>query len=402
MTVKGRKRAPRQAAFRVTDPPGPVRRRFKDILADETVRERWEKVQQYFFLRESTYDMTNRCNLQCDGCYYYEGDKQFAQETKSTASWRGLMRAEKERGITYVVLAGAEPALVPELLRTCHEEIPLGAIATNGSIRIPGSVGYRIHVSVWGNDDTSLGTRRVKRLLDRQMENYAGDERAVFVYTYTRENISEAGAVVARLAANGCMVTFNVFSSPVGYVGNLRHTRESLLASRESMMQLMARFPENIVFSPYSAIVHTHESGLHANFGCSYPRRNASKALGLGRSFRQYHTDLTWDRSASCCVPDTDCDDCRHYAAGSAIVTARLHRHATDPWHFKAWLDYVDAYLAVWVVGYVKGKDLLPVQAAPSGFNWIPIRDVSKQTITARSSGKPDLGTSGKKTLECR
>ena len=67
---------------------------------------------------------------------------------------------------------------------------------------------------------------------------------------------------------------------------------------------------------------------------------------------------------AGLCVPDTDCDDCRHYAAGSAVVTARMYRHASDPEHFAAWLDYVDTYLAVWVRHYEKDANLLPAGAS--------------------------------------
>jgi hypothetical protein len=92
---------------------------------------------------------------------------------------------------------------------------------------------------------------------------------------------------------------------------------------------------------------------------------NPSTAIGLGRSFRQYRTDLQWDRDAACCVPDTDCADCRHYAAGSAVVTARMYRHATDPTTFSAWLDYVDTYLSVWVRGYEKGANLCPTLTNP-------------------------------------
>ncbi len=69
----------------------------------------------------------------------------------------------------------------------------------------------------------------------------------------------------------------------------------------------------------------------------------------------------------ACCVPDTDCDDCRHYAAGSAVVTARLYRHVTDPLTFKSWLDYVDTYLAVWVMGYEKGENLCRGDDRPAG-----------------------------------
>jgi MoaA/NifB/PqqE/SkfB family radical SAM enzyme len=337
------------------DAPRP---KFSDLLADPNIKKRWEKVRKYFFLRESTYDMTNRCNIRCDGCYYYEGDKQFAEENLNPADWRNLMRAEKARGITYVVLAGAEPSLVPELLEVCCAEMPLGSIATNGFKKIPEAVGYKIHISVWGNDETSLRVRRAKNLLKKQIENYQGDERAVFVYTFTRENIDEVQEVAADLIAHDCKLTFNVFSSPVGYSGPLRHDGASLLRTRKTMIELLNRYPKNVLFSVYNAVAHTHKKGLHDLYRCSYPRCNPSQDIGLGRSFRQYRTDLNWDRSVACCVPDTDCPDCRHYAAGSAVVTARLYRHVGDVDIFKSWLDYVDTYLAVWVMGYEKGENL--------------------------------------------
>jgi MoaA/NifB/PqqE/SkfB family radical SAM enzyme len=341
--------------------------KFSEILADPDIDARWRKVRQYFFLRESTYDMTNRCNIRCEGCYYYKGDKQFAREIDDPAAWRQLMQAEKKRGITYVVLAGAEPSLVPNLCQTCHEEIQLGAIATNGLKRIPAAIGYKIHISVWGSDKTSLKTRHAKNMLERQIDNYRGDTRAVFVYTFTRHNIDETPEVMAYLARNNCQVTFNMFSTPLGYQGGLAHTPKSLKRTRQMMLDLLARYPENLLFSYYNAMAHTHTLGLHQLYTCSYPRANPSSTLGLGRSFRQYRTDLNWDRRTACCVPDTNCSDCRHYAAGSAVVTARLFRHATHPESFKSWLDYVETYLAVWVAGYQKEPNLLNALCAPPG-----------------------------------
>jgi len=277
------------------------------------------------------------------------------------------MQAEKARGITYVVLAGAEPSLVPELLSVCYEEIPLGCIASNGFLHIPETIGYKIHVSVWGNDATSARVRQAQNLLEHQMKNYGGDPRAVFVYTFTKENIDEAYPVVETLTSCDCKVTFNMFSAPVGYTGSLRHDRESLARVRVVMRDLLLRYPRQVLFSSYNIVAHTHESSLHDLFSCSYPRRNKSTDIGLGRSFRQYRTDLTWDREAACCVPDTDCGDCRHYAAGSAVVTARLYRHVTDPPTFRSWLDYVDTYLAVWVMGYEKGENLCNELISPPG-----------------------------------
>ncbi|MBW2709991.1 MAG: radical SAM protein [Deltaproteobacteria bacterium] len=341
--------------------------RFKDLLADPEINRRWERVRRYFFMRESTYDMTHRCNIRCDGCYYYEGDKQFARENLDPDQWQQLMKAEKERGITYVVLAGAEPSLVPDLCDVCFQEIPLGAIASNGLRKIPESVGYKIHVSVWGNDGTSARIRHREGMLKQQISNYQGDERAVFVYTFTRDNIADAEPVLAVLAEAGCKVTFNMFSAPVGYEGPLRHTETSLKLVRETVMALLSQYPDTVLFSPYNIVAHTHPLSLHDLYACPYPRMNPSKAQGLGRSFRQYRTDLTWNREAACCVPDTDCHDCRHYAAGSAVVTAKLFRHATDPDTFRSWLDYVDTYLSVWVMGYEKGENLCSRFVPPPG-----------------------------------
>jgi MoaA/NifB/PqqE/SkfB family radical SAM enzyme len=341
--------------------------KFSEILADHKIRDRWEKIRKYFFLRESTYDMSNRCNIKCEGCYYYEGDKQFARENRDTEAWRDLMRAEKERGITYVVLAGAEPSMAAELCEVCYQEMPLGTIATNGLKIIPESIQYKLHISVWGNDETSLNIRNAKNMLDRQIENYKGDPRAVFVYTFTRNNIDQVDEVAANLAENDCKLTFNMFSAPVGYDGSLRHTSDSLDKTRKIMIDQLIKYPQNVLFSYYNAVAHTHRYGLHDLYACSYPRMNPSTDIGLGRSFRQYHTDLSWNREAACCVPDTACVDCRHYASGSAVVTARLFRHATDPDTFKAWLDYVDTYLSIWVMGYEKSDNLCNQLVAPPG-----------------------------------
>lgn len=332
--------------------------KFSEILADPLIRERWEKVRRYFFLRESTYDMSNRCNIRCEGCYYFAGDKQFAEENTNEKSWQQLLESEKERGITFAVLAGAEPSLVPKLCEICYQVIPLGTIASNGLIQIPREIDYQIHISVWGNDKTSQAIRKAPNMLARQIINYKDDPRAVFVYTFTPVNIDEAREVTKLLADNDHKITFNMFSAPVGYKGHLRHTEETLNKTRRVMSELLTEYPQTVLFSAYNIVAHTGKQGLNELFSCSYPRMNSSTDIGLGRSFRQYRTDLQWDRDAACCVPDTDCDDCRHYAAGSAVVTARMYRHATDPVTFSAWLDYVDTYLAVWVRGYDKGPNL--------------------------------------------
>jgi MoaA/NifB/PqqE/SkfB family radical SAM enzyme len=331
---------------------------FKQILSKPKINDRWLKVKAFFFLRESTYDMTSRCNLRCDGCYYYEGDKQNTVDERDPAKWQALFESEKARGITFVVLAGAEPGLVPDLCQACYDVIPRGCIATNGLKPFPEEIGYKIHISVWGNDEASKRYRG-RPCLEQQLKSFQDDKRAVYVYTFTKHNIDQVDGVARRIADQGGKLTFNMFSPPLGYSGDLTLDPTAFHRTYDKMLALIDRYPENTLYSRYSAEVHTDpERSLHTRFKCPYPRCNPDTRVGLGRSFRQYRTDLTWDRDAACCVPDTDCTQCRHYAAGSAIVTARMARHTDSEKAFRQWLDYVDTYLAVWVEGYKKGANL--------------------------------------------
>lgn len=335
------------------------------LLELPELKERYYKVKSFFFLRESAYDVTSVCQLRCEGCYYFEGDKYKVTDNRDPAAWRALLQHERERGITYVNLAGAEPSLVPEVLRACYEVIPLGTVFTNGLRKIPPDIRYRLHVSVWGNGTGDpiyrryAGGRPGPYCLPVQLQNYRDDDRVVFVYTFNGDNVGQLDEVLERVSDAGHQLTFNVFSVPERNASSLR-VEHTLSAIYDKMMEAMERYPGTVVYSAYNAEVHTKRVSLHAQFGCPYPRA-APSGFGIGKSFRNHRADLSYC-AQSCCVPDTDCADCRHYAAGSAIVTSRLGRHTNNERAFRGWLDYVDTYLAIWVLGYEKGGNLYPPQ----------------------------------------
>src|SRR3984957_1207324 len=99
--------------------------------------------------RVSNFDLTSRCNLRCEGCFYFEGDdyKQ-AMEQESLAEWRAFFEEQARRGVTFASLAGAEPALEQDRLEIANRFIPRGAIFTNGTIRIRPSISYTIVISI--------------------------------------------------------------------------------------------------------------------------------------------------------------------------------------------------------------------------------------------------------------
>lgn len=348
---------------------------FTEHLRVPELAERYRKVKEYFRIRESAYDVTSACQLRCEGCYYFEGDKYKVRDNRDPEAWRQFMEREKERGINYVNLAGAEPALAPKVLAVCHQVIPLGNVFSNGLRKIDPEVRYRVHLSVWGDATGDpiyrrrFGGKPGPYCLPIQLDNYRGDDRVIFVFTFNSENVGQVDEVIRRVAGDGHQVTFNVFSAPVESGSQLRQLHDTLSRTRDKMLEAIETWGDTVVYSRYNALVHTRERSLHQQFGCPYPRAQLAaghEGLGIGKTFRSYRTDLTHVPESDCCIPDTDCADCRHYAAGSAIVSSRLALHVDSESDFRGWLDYVDTYLAIWILGYRKGPSLYTGETSPA------------------------------------
>ena len=333
------------------------------FLQDPELKQRYAKIKPYFSLRESAYDVTSVCQLRCDGCYYFEGDKYKVTDNRDPNAWRALLQSERDRGITYVNLAGAEPSLVPQVLRACYEVIPLGTVFTNGLRKIEADIRYRLHLSVWGDGTGDpvyrryAGGRPGPYCLPVQLDNYRNDDRVIFVFTFNGDNADQVDEVLKRVEDANHKITFNVFSIPERNRSELG-VRSTLNRIYDKMMEAMLSYPDTVIYSPYNAQVHTREISLREQFGCPYPRSaSTGRTFGMSKTFRNYRADLSYS-AESCCVPDTDCVDCRHYASGSAIVTSRMDMHVKTEAAFRGWLDYVDTYLAIWVLGYERGANL--------------------------------------------
>jgi len=365
-----------------------------ELLEVPALGERYAKLKRFFFIRESTYDVTSACQLSCDGCYYFEGDKYKVKDNRSPDAWRAFMQKEKERGINYVILAGAEPALVPKVVRACHDVVPFGTVASNGLKALDRDLRYRVHLSVWGDGTGDPKYRKYANgkpgpyCLPVQLKNYRNDDRVVFSYTFNNQNIDEVDEALRCVDGEGHRITFNVFSAPDRSTSQLQ-IRDTMARMREKMFWAIETYPRSVLYSYYNAVVHTSKHSLHSLFVCPYPRALQAaqmKGMGVSKTFRSYRADLTFTEEANCCVPDIDCSDCRHYAAGSVIVTSRLNLHVASEAQFRGWLDYVDTYLAVWVPGYERGQNLyrfdgkepapvlpLPQQAAAPAHRALPL-----------------------------
>ena len=71
-------------------------------------------------------------------------------------------------------------------------------VFSNGIKRIDSDIGFRIHLSVWGNAEGYLKYRGIN-CLPKQLKNYRNDSRAVFVYTFNRFNIEQIDRVAEQI-----------------------------------------------------------------------------------------------------------------------------------------------------------------------------------------------------------
>jgi MoaA/NifB/PqqE/SkfB family radical SAM enzyme len=80
-------------------------------LLDDQWYERYKKISK-LNIRSSIYDVTNRCNLRCKGCFFFSsGEHKAAQEEMDVVKWERFIDKEKERGVNLAILIGGEPTL---------------------------------------------------------------------------------------------------------------------------------------------------------------------------------------------------------------------------------------------------------------------------------------------------
>src|SRR5512134_3476421 len=100
-------------------------------LLDEHWHERYKKISQ-LNIRSSIYDVTNRCNLRCQGCFFFSSDEhKAARQENNLGEWESFIEREKERGVTLAILIGGEPTLYLDRVAAFYDRLPTFC-ATNG------------------------------------------------------------------------------------------------------------------------------------------------------------------------------------------------------------------------------------------------------------------------------
>ncbi|TCL10318.1 hypothetical protein BXY66_2387 [Shimia isoporae] len=287
--------------------------------------------------------------------YFSGAGTEIAKAEEDVGVWRTFFSDEAKRGVTFAYLGGAEPSLAPDRIRACHDHIPMGCIFTNGTRKIPSDIRYRIHVSLWGDDENSK-TYRGASVNRKAMLNYSGDDRAVFVMTLNALNIGEISTVARACEDHGLPLVFSLFSPTLDYnkrmtdvhfdetnyfrfssaQKDMRLDDDLLLQARDAIFEAAAVSPETIRISPAFINWVTEKGSLY-----TLDESGVAKDCGnrLTRRHVHFNADLTRN-SEKCCSPNIDCKDCRPYAMSLATYFSRrrqMPKDWEDVWHH--WCD---------------------------------------------------------------
>lgn len=148
-------------------------------------------------------DVTNRCNLRCDHCYFFEQDHRFEW---SLEQWRVKFEGMKAEGFRsfQCTWVGGEPLLRPEIIELGRRYFKYNTVTTNGSLPLPDWKEVSWYISVDGGRETHDKMRNLPGLYDTIRQNIAATEglKITIAYCITRENYREICASLEEWSNN--------------------------------------------------------------------------------------------------------------------------------------------------------------------------------------------------------
>ena len=235
-------------------------------LLDPEWYERYKRISK-LNIRSSIYDVTNRCNLRCKGCFFFSsGEHQAASEETDTQKWEAFVDAEIERGVNLAILIGGEPTLCLDRVEAFYRRLPTFC-ATNGLIKIPRDrfPDMMLGISLWG-DEKDEKTLRGKDAFSISSKHYAGDPHVYYLYTLTPNQIGKIERIVKKIRDVGLKVHMQLLSNDEG-VDGFSWKPEELSAIRFEMDEILDAYPETVISSKYYHKIITTGKMFNRSFG---------------------------------------------------------------------------------------------------------------------------------------
>jgi len=173
------------------------------------------------------FSITNRCNLHCKGCYNW-ALRPSVQSEMDVTKLRSIITEAKELGISFVMIAGGEPLVRPEILDITRDFPEITFLVFTNGLLINGEVAERLKkqrnfvpvISLEGYEEDT-DERRGKGVYERLLGTVEKlKSRGIFwsvSLTVTRTNfaIVTDAQFIKDLINQGCKLFFFVEYTPV-------------------------------------------------------------------------------------------------------------------------------------------------------------------------------------------
>ena len=317
-------------------------------LLNHEWHERYKKI-SCLNIRSSIYDVTNRCNLRCRGCFFFSSDEhKAAHEEDDVTQWETFVDSEKQKGVNLAILIGGEPTLYLDRVEAFYRRLPTFC-ATNGLIKVPRDrfPDMMVGISLWGdeNDEKIL---RGKDTFAVSSKNYEGDPYTYYLYTITPKQVGRTERVIQRIADVGLKVHMQLLSNDEK-VDGFFWTEEELKDVRAEMDDMLDQYPRTVVSCKYYHEVLCKGKLFGRPFGwkeCPSVTETVDDRNPPPRRlihFIRWASDLKTVHR--CCTSATrDCRTCKDGAAHMSWVMVNKRDHLRSTRDLQNWIEVYEMF----------------------------------------------------------
>ena len=317
-------------------------------LLDDEWYQRYKKISK-LNIRSSIYDVTNRCNLRCKGCFFFSsGEHEAAPEEHDIAKWEAFVESEMGRGVNLAILIGGEPTLCLDRVEAFYKRLPTFC-ATNGIIKVPRDrfPDMMVGISLWGDEEDEK-LLRGKDAFSISSKNYAGDPYTYYLYTLTPNQLGKIERVIRKIHAAGLKVHMQLLSNDEG-VDGFSWKPEELVDVRAEMDAMLDAYPETVVSSKYYHQIITTGEMLGRPFGwmecpsVTAPLDRRDPQPKRLTNFIRWASDL--ETMHRCCTSETrDCSTCKDGAAHMSWVMVNKRAHMRSTEDLQNWIEIYEMF----------------------------------------------------------
>ena len=317
-------------------------------LLDKEWHDRYRRISN-LNIRSSIYDVTNRCNLRCKGCFFFSsGEHQAAVEEMDIGKWEAFIDREKERGVNLAILIGGEPTLCLDRVEAFYKRLPTYC-ATNGLIKVPRDrfPDMMVGISLWGSaeDEKILRGRDTFAVSSK---NYEGDAYTYYLYTITPRQVGKIEPVIKRIADVGLKVHLQLLSNDEG-VDGFSWQEGELKDLRLEMDEMLDTYPQTVISCKYYHEIITTGKMMGRHFGwneCPSVTEALDNRANRPRRlihFARWASDLKTVHR--CCTSATrDCSTCKDGAAHMSWVMVNKREHLKSTKDLQNWIEVYEMF----------------------------------------------------------